>query len=84
MHLACSVQQDSAGVLKRLSDRNDVIWIMHQGSIVQKRSMHCPGLDDGRVDVGDPDLEVERPSSDYGVARVLTAVVNRLTRIISL
>ena len=46
--------------------------------------MHCPGLDDGRVDVGDPDLEVERPSSDYGVARVLTAVVNRLARIISL
>lgn len=25
--------------------------------------MHCPGLDDGRVDEGDPDLEIEEPSS---------------------
>lgn len=41
--------------------RNDVIWIMEGDRIVEKRSMHCPELDDGRVDEGDPDLEVEDP-----------------------
>ncbi|WVQ70468.1 uncharacterized protein L199_008695 [Kwoniella botswanensis] len=42
-------------------ERNDVVWIMSNGQIVEKRSMHCPGLDDDRVDQGDPDLEVEQP-----------------------
>ncbi|WWD01792.1 hypothetical protein V866_008738 [Kwoniella sp. B9012] len=42
-------------------ERNDVVWIMSNGQIVEKRSMHCPGLDDDRVDKGDPDLEVEQP-----------------------
>lgn len=44
--------------------RNDVIWIMEGDRIVEKRSMHCPKLDDGRVDEGDPDLEVEFPLSE--------------------
>ncbi|CAK9785630.1 hypothetical protein CC85DRAFT_272440 [Cutaneotrichosporon oleaginosum] len=39
-------------------ERNDVVWIM-EGDITDKRSMHMPGLDDGRVDEGDPDLVVE-------------------------
>ncbi|RSH95637.1 hypothetical protein EHS25_000729 [Saitozyma podzolica] len=42
-------------------DRNDLIWIMQSGTIVEKRSMHCPGIDDERKDEGDPDLEVEEP-----------------------
>ena len=32
---------------------------MQDGAIIEKRSMHCPILDDHRVDKGDPDLEVE-------------------------
>lgn len=44
-------------------ERNDVIWIMQNGEIVEKRSMHCPELDDERVDAGDPDLVVEDPSA---------------------
>jgi len=35
---------------------------MQNGEIVEKRSMHCPELDDNRVDAGDPDLVVEDPS----------------------
>jgi hypothetical protein len=42
-------------------NRNDLIWIMQSGAIVDKRSMHCPGIDDERKDEGDPDLEVEQP-----------------------
>ncbi|ODO11170.1 hypothetical protein I350_01774 [Cryptococcus amylolentus CBS 6273] len=42
-------------------DRYDIIWIMHGGAIVEKRSQHCPVIDDGRVDEGDPDLVVEKP-----------------------
>lgn len=43
--------------------RYDIIWIMEGDEIVEKHSMHMPGLDDGRVDEGDPDLEVEKPST---------------------
>jgi hypothetical protein len=32
---------------------------MQDRAIIEKSSMHCPILDDGRVDEGDPDLEVE-------------------------
>jgi len=32
---------------------------MQDNAIVDIRSMHCPGLDDARVDEGDPDCEVE-------------------------
>jgi hypothetical protein len=32
---------------------------MQDRAIFEKRSMHCPILDDNRVDEGDPDLEVE-------------------------
>lgn len=39
-----------------------MIWIMQGGAIVEKRSQHMPGLDDERVDEGDPDLEIERPA----------------------
>ena len=39
--------------------RYDIIWIFHHGQITEKRSMHCPGLDEGRVDEGDPDLIIE-------------------------
>jgi hypothetical protein len=35
---------------------------MQNGAIVEKRSMHCPELDDDRIDEGDPDLVVEEPS----------------------
>lgn len=38
---------------------NDIIWIMQHREIVEKRSQHCPCLDDTRIDRGDPDLEVE-------------------------
>ncbi|WVQ80887.1 hypothetical protein IAT38_002994 [Cryptococcus sp. DSM 104549] len=41
-------------------ERNDIIWIMQGGAIVEKRSQHCPKLDDDRVDEGDPDLVVEK------------------------
>jgi hypothetical protein len=47
--------------------RNDVIWIMQGGRIVEKRSMHMPGLDDGRVDEGDPDLVVEDETTSQGL-----------------
>ncbi|KAL8284292.1 hypothetical protein RQP46_005041 [Phenoliferia psychrophenolica] len=47
-------------------ERNDVIWIMQNGAIVEKLSQHMPGLDDKRVDAGDPDLEIERPAKDSG------------------
>jgi len=40
-------------------NRYDIVWIMQDGAIIEKRSMHCPILDDHRVDKGDPDLEVE-------------------------
>lgn len=43
--------------------RNDIVWIMEGGSITEKRSMHCPGLDDERVDEGDPDLVIESATS---------------------
>ncbi|WRT67536.1 uncharacterized protein IL334_004508 [Kwoniella shivajii] len=46
-------------------ERNDVIWIMQNGRIIEKRSMHCPGLDDHRIDQNDPDLEVESDESAY-------------------
>jgi hypothetical protein len=67
-------------------DSNDVIWIMQGGEIVEKRSMHCPGLDDERVDAGDPDLEVEEPgSADYepfvGLFGLLGALGDRIARI---
>jgi hypothetical protein len=39
--------------------RYDIVWIMQDRAIIEKRSMHCPILDDDRVDEGDPDLEVE-------------------------
>ena len=35
---------------------------MQHGAIIEKRSMHCPELDDARIDEGDPDLIVEHPS----------------------
>lgn len=38
---------------------------MEDGQIVEKRSMHCPVLDDDRVDEGDPDLIVEDASSRH-------------------
>ena len=37
---------------------------MHSGAIVEKLSMHMPELDAGRVDAGDPDLEVDEPARD--------------------
>ena len=46
------------------ASRNDILWIMHSGTIVEKLSMHMLGLDAGRVDAGDPDLEVEKPARD--------------------
>ena len=45
-------------------ERNDVVWIMQGDAIVEKRTMHVPGLDDGRVDEGDPDLVVEARGGD--------------------
>ena len=59
---------------------------MQGGEIIEKRSMHCPGLDDGRVDVGDPDLEVEEPgSSDVrsfsGLFGLLGTLGDRIARI---
>ncbi|WWC92898.1 uncharacterized protein L201_007860 [Kwoniella dendrophila CBS 6074] len=42
-------------------ERNDIIWIMMDGAIVEKRTQHCPKLDDGRIDEGDPDLAIEKP-----------------------
>ena len=47
-----------------VDERNDVVWIMQGDAIVEKRSMHVPGLDDGRVDEGDPDLIVEARGGD--------------------
>lgn len=52
------------------SIRNDLIWIMQSGTIVEKRSMHCPGIDDERKDEGDPDLEVEEPQPQPQPSRV--------------
>ncbi|KAM0749813.1 hypothetical protein T439DRAFT_289968 [Meredithblackwellia eburnea MCA 4105] len=40
-------------------ERNDIVWIMRDGAIVEKLTQHCPELDDGRVDSGDPDLAIE-------------------------
>lgn len=65
---------------------NDVIWIMQGGEIVEKRSMHCPGLDDERVDAGDPDLELEEPgNSDVepigGLFGLLEALGDSIARI---
>jgi hypothetical protein len=40
---------------------------MQDGRIVEKRSMHMPGLDDGHVDKGDSDLEVEEESEEKGL-----------------
>ncbi|WWC70415.1 uncharacterized protein I206_104366 [Kwoniella pini CBS 10737] len=57
-------------------ERNDVIWIMRDGQIVEKRSMHCPKLDDGRIDQNDPDLVVEEPYQYDG----LTGVIGRFMR----
>jgi hypothetical protein len=56
-------------------ERNDVIWIMQDGEIREKTSMHMPGLDDGRVDEGDPDLEVEPVPSVTGWLYRLVALV---------
>jgi hypothetical protein len=44
---------------------------MEGDRIVEKRSMHCPKLDDGRVDEGDPDLELEVRGSGTSHERVL-------------
>ncbi|WVW86523.1 hypothetical protein I302_108572 [Kwoniella bestiolae CBS 10118] len=52
-------------------ERNDLVWIMSDGRIVEKRSMHCPGLDDDRVDKGDPDLEVDQPRVNSNLMRWL-------------
>ncbi|GFZ46419.1 hypothetical protein JCM24511_04666 [Saitozyma sp. JCM 24511] len=64
-------------------DRNDLIWIMQSGAIVEKRSMHCPGIDDERKDEGDPDLEVEQPrpqpqSSPVGVVSSWLGLLGRV------
>lgn len=56
-------------------ERNDVLWIMEGGAITEKRSMHMPGLDDGRVDDGDPDLEVEGASLAAWLYRVVSVVL---------
>ncbi|EIN04775.1 hypothetical protein PUNSTDRAFT_146386 [Punctularia strigosozonata HHB-11173 SS5] len=40
-------------------ERYDIVWTMQDGAIVHKQSMHCPVLDDNRVDEDDPDLEIE-------------------------
>jgi hypothetical protein len=42
---------------------------MEGGRITEKRSMHCPVLDDGRVDEGDPDLEVETDYTWFSLLR---------------
>ena len=49
---------------------------MQNGQIVEKRSMHVPGLDDGRVDEGDPDLEVGMPSEGPGADAFTGSKVN--------
>jgi hypothetical protein len=59
--------------------RNDIIWIMQNGEIVEKRSMHCPELDDDRVDKGDPDLRVEEPS-ELGMWESLRDIVGSVSR----
>ncbi|KAI5478413.1 hypothetical protein MNV49_005162 [Pseudohyphozyma bogoriensis] len=40
-------------------ERNDVMWIMQDHEVVEKRSQHCPDLDDERTGVDDVHLALE-------------------------
>lgn len=40
-------------------DRYDIMWVLHQKRIVEKKSEKCKGLDEGRRRLHDSDLEVE-------------------------
>ncbi|WWC61659.1 uncharacterized protein I303_104243 [Kwoniella dejecticola CBS 10117] len=63
-------------------ERNDVIWIMQDGQIIEKRSMHCPKLDDGRIDQDDPDLIVEEPYQSVGLGGTILGYLRSVCKII--
>lgn len=48
---------------------------MQGDAIIDKRSMHCPALDDSRNDENDPDLIVEQPRADT-IWETLTLVLS--------